>query len=300
MGSRSVEWGFQSNASLYNTSSSQYSVMGRRGADAEENRQPVSDIVDTPTSTCWNSESTSADFVTSVRSRHHSRPIPFERRRRLGTASGYDDLGALLDELSCGCESDPARTTRSAAAHEFGCGPSVWTGRALQAESDDLEKLVLRICIRPIHGAFELLAIMDIRACSISFAGQGDCTASQQQTRSQYDLTLHLLPPKNRARDSPRQSKTTLLLLGSLDAEDAQAVSVLALHLIRPRLGASAAPYRGLALLGYIADQEAIRGSNIAFERDGLVVTARDQFSATRLDLVAQRQHHWLRNRPDR
>jgi hypothetical protein len=51
-------------------------------------------------------------------------------------------------------------------------GPSVWTGRALQAESDDLEKLVLRICIRPIHGAFELLAIMDIRARSISFASR--------------------------------------------------------------------------------------------------------------------------------
>ena len=95
--------------------------MGRRGADAEENRQPVSDIVDTPTSTCWNSKLTSADFVTSVRSRHHSRPIPFERRRRLGIASGYDDLGALLDGLSCGCESDPARTTRFAAAHESGC-----------------------------------------------------------------------------------------------------------------------------------------------------------------------------------
>ena len=31
-------------------------------------------------------------------------------------------------------------------------GPSVWTGRALQAESDDLEKLVLRFCIRPIDG----------------------------------------------------------------------------------------------------------------------------------------------------
>jgi hypothetical protein len=30
-----------------------------------------------------------------------------------------------------------------------GSGPSVWTGRALQAESDDLEKLVLRFCIRP-------------------------------------------------------------------------------------------------------------------------------------------------------
>ena len=50
-----------------------------------------------------------------------------------------------------------------------GCGPSVWTGRALQAESDDLEKLVLRFCIRPVDGAFELLAIMDIRARSISF-----------------------------------------------------------------------------------------------------------------------------------
>ena len=48
-------------------------------------------------------------------------------------------------------------------------GPSVWTGRALQAESDDLERLVLRFCIRPIDGAFELLAIMDIRARSISF-----------------------------------------------------------------------------------------------------------------------------------
>ena len=53
--------------------------------------------------------------------------------------------------------------------HRSGHGPSVWTGRALQAESDDLEKLVLRFCIRPVDGAFELLAIMDIRARSISF-----------------------------------------------------------------------------------------------------------------------------------
>ena len=56
-----------------------------------------------------------------------------------------------------------------AAAHESLVGPSVWTGRALQVESDDLEKLVLRFCIRPVDGAFELLAIMDIRARSISF-----------------------------------------------------------------------------------------------------------------------------------
>src|ERR1700747_2471704 len=29
-------------------------------------------------------------------------------------------------------------------------GPSVWTGRALQAKSDDLEIVVLRFCIRPL------------------------------------------------------------------------------------------------------------------------------------------------------
>jgi hypothetical protein len=57
---------------------------------------------------------------------------------------------------------------RTMSAH----GPSVWTGRASQAESDDLEKLVLRFCIRPIEGAFEPLAIMDIRARSISFASR--------------------------------------------------------------------------------------------------------------------------------
>ena len=36
--------------------------------------------------------------------------------------------------------------------------------------SDDLEKLVLRFCIRPVNGAFVLLAIMDIRAHPISFS----------------------------------------------------------------------------------------------------------------------------------
>jgi hypothetical protein len=48
--------------------------------------------------------------------------------------------------------------------------PTVWTGRALQAESEKMEGLVLRICIRPLHGAFVLLAIMDIRAHPISFS----------------------------------------------------------------------------------------------------------------------------------
>jgi hypothetical protein len=42
------------------------------------------------------------------------------------------------------------------ALHESGNGPSVWTGRALQAENDDLEMIGLahRICIRPLNGTF--------------------------------------------------------------------------------------------------------------------------------------------------
>ena len=48
--------------------------------------------------------------------------------------------------------------------------PTVWTGRALQAGCEQMEGVVLRICIRPLHGAFVLLAIMDIRAHPISFS----------------------------------------------------------------------------------------------------------------------------------
>jgi hypothetical protein len=48
--------------------------------------------------------------------------------------------------------------------------PTVWTGRALQAEFKKWRGLVLRICIRPFHEAFVLLAIMDIRAHPISFS----------------------------------------------------------------------------------------------------------------------------------
>ena len=73
----------------------------------------------------------------------------------------------LIEDESSGKKNGyDARAANQVVEATSGFGPSVWTGRALQAESDDLEKLVLRICIRPIHGAFELLAIMDIRACS--------------------------------------------------------------------------------------------------------------------------------------
>ena len=79
-------------------------------------------------------------------------------------------------------------------------GPSVWTGRALQAESADLEKLVLRICIRPIHGAFELLAIMDIRACSISFASRPRRPEGPPDHERAGETFLHLLISTRRPR----------------------------------------------------------------------------------------------------
>ena len=49
-------------------------------------------------------------------------------------------------------------------------GPSVWTGRALQAESDDLEVIGLALLYPALERTFRFLAIMDIRARSISFA----------------------------------------------------------------------------------------------------------------------------------
>ena len=56
------------------------------------------------------------------------------------------------------------------AAHGSGDGPSVRTGRALQAESDDLEVVGLALLYPALDGTFEFLAIMDIRARSVSSA----------------------------------------------------------------------------------------------------------------------------------
>jgi hypothetical protein len=81
-----------------------------------------------------------------------------------------DDAAAVECKLLAKIRNFSTAAASIAALHESAFGPSVWTGRALQVENDDLGKLVLRFCIRPIDGAFELLAIMDIRARSISFA----------------------------------------------------------------------------------------------------------------------------------
>src|SRR6516225_4100129 len=51
-------------------------------------------------------------------------------------------------------------------------GPSVWTGRALQAKNDDPEMIGLALLYPALDGTFEFLAIMDIRARSISFASR--------------------------------------------------------------------------------------------------------------------------------
>jgi hypothetical protein len=57
-----------------------------------------------------------------------------------------------------------------AAPHESETGPSVWTGRALQAKNDDVELIGLALLYPALDGTFVFLAIMDIRARSISLA----------------------------------------------------------------------------------------------------------------------------------
>ena len=67
-------------------------------------------------------------------------------------------------------------------------------------KSDDLEKLVLRFCIRPIDGAFELLAIMDIRARSISFTSRPRRPDGPPDHERAGETFLHLLFPTRRPR----------------------------------------------------------------------------------------------------
>ena len=67
-------------------------------------------------------------------------------------------------------------------------------------KSDDLEKLVLRFCIRPIDGAFELLAIMDIRARSISFTSRPRRPYGPPDHERAGETFLHLLFPTRRPR----------------------------------------------------------------------------------------------------
>jgi hypothetical protein len=57
-----------------------------------------------------------------------------------------------------------------AEAGKSGIGPTVWTGRALQAKNDDLEKVGLALLYPARERNVLFLAIMDIRARPISFS----------------------------------------------------------------------------------------------------------------------------------
>src|SRR6202046_2646504 len=74
-------------------------------------------------------------------------------------------------------------------------------------------KLVLRFCIRPIAGAVELLAIMDIRARSISFASRPRRPDGPPDHERAGETFLHLLFPTRRPRRGRR-----LLTSGSAQA----------------------------------------------------------------------------------
>src|SRR5271169_5357309 len=94
-----------------------------------------------------------------------------------------------------------------------------------------------------------------------------------------------------RKKGPPSFSPTTrydlLHFSSSLHAVDAVTVSVFALHLLRPRLDDFILHLVGRFLAGVHKDQKAIGGWNVAINGDSLVVAARDQFTASRLDGVA-------------
>jgi hypothetical protein len=135
-------------------------------------------------------------FLFGTRSADHIRASGHGGRVVMGTSSPFENRPDTWLHPNASRKRQILLAPRAPSIH----GPSVWTGRALQAESDDLEKLVLRICIRPIHGAFELLAIMDIRACSISFASRPRRPYGPPDHERAGETFLHLLISTRRPR----------------------------------------------------------------------------------------------------
>ena len=108
-------------------------------------------------------------LVRKTTARHMMISNPIETTSK--PAAGLDAamLRTLEEKGLIRRQTDP-QTGRS--THESVHGPSVWTGRALQAESDDLEVMGPALLYPALDGTFEFLAIMDIRARSISFASR--------------------------------------------------------------------------------------------------------------------------------
>jgi hypothetical protein len=88
----------------------------------------------------------------------------------LGLAGGRRFLRVMKTSLDHTKEAAPQEALTGIQAPGMSpSGPSVWTGRALQAESDDLEVIGLALLYPALERNVMFLAIMDIRARSISF-----------------------------------------------------------------------------------------------------------------------------------
>jgi len=74
-----------------------------------------------------------------------------------------------------------------------GFGTTVWTGRALQAESDDLEVIGLALLYPALERNVVFLAIMDIRAHPVSFSERpreaGRATRSRMRRRDRFSIS---------------------------------------------------------------------------------------------------------------
>jgi len=88
--------------------------------------------------------------------------------------------------------------------------PNVWSGRALQEFSSSCLIAVLHQCIRPLVGAIELLAIMDISARAISLADRPRLGHSGHQCSHALGRPiLHLVSSSRRPRRVSRIYLTT-------------------------------------------------------------------------------------------
>src|ERR1700747_1757528 len=90
-------------------------------------------------------------------------------------------------------------------------GTTVWTGRALQAESDDLEVIGLALLYPALDRNVVFLAIMDIRASGLILGKAQRGRSCHQITDATARPFLHLFIPARRPR---RESQ--LLLSGSV------------------------------------------------------------------------------------
>jgi transposase len=118
----------------------------------------------------------------------------------------YPNYKTVHRRFQTWCRDDVLRRVLTDVANELLYGPAA----RCKAKMMIWRKLVLRFCIRPIDGAFELLAIMDIRARSISFATRPRRPYGPPDHERAGETFLHLLFPTRRP-----QRESQLLLSAS-------------------------------------------------------------------------------------